>query len=76
MRATVQRCNIVLHPTYAERLWLMTADRGTGVLYEDAPPLLAMQCLRADWVEAAAEPGTWRLTAAGRCVHDRLVGPE
>jgi hypothetical protein len=68
--------NIVLHPTYAERLWLITASPDTGVLYEDAPPMLVMQCLRAGWVEAATEPGTWRLTAAGRRVHDRLLGPE
>ena len=46
--------NIVLHPTYAERLWLMTVDRGIGVLYEDAPPLLVVQCLRAGWHEARA----------------------
>jgi hypothetical protein len=62
--------DIVLHPTYAERLWLMTAGRDTGILYEDAPPPLVLQCICAGWVEAAADPGAWRLTAAGRRVHD------
>lgn len=65
---------VVLHPTYAERLWLITADRDSGVLYEDAPPLLVLQCRRAGWVESAPDPGTWRLTAAGWRVRDRLLG--
>jgi len=31
---------VVLHPTYAERLWLITAHRDTGIPYKDVPPLL------------------------------------
>ena len=68
--------NIVLHPTYAERLWLITASTDTGVLCDEASPMLVVQCRRAGWVESASDPGTWRLTAAGWRVRDRLLGPD
>ena len=33
----------------------VTADHGTGVLYEDAPPLRAMRCLRTGWWKHLAD---------------------
>jgi hypothetical protein len=48
LKLFVSECSgVIVHLTYAEQLSLMMANHASGDLYQDAPPLIALQCLRA-----------------------------